>query len=114
MKKLFKRSAAPALSDRLAERMLEHIFDACQVQPNTIPLKTLISYSNYRRERFSFQKSLLVAILLLFCLLPPYPHPRNSEQPSLKPLEILQRLGAGRISEDFRCKASLLMHPEGW
>lgn len=83
MKKLFKRSAAPALSDRLAERMLEHIFDACQVQPNTIPLKTLISYSNYRRERFSFQKSLLVAILLLFCLLPflfLYPEVRLQEQ----------------------------------
>lgn len=30
----------------------------------------MISYTRYRRERFSFQKILLVVILLLFCLLP--------------------------------------------
>lgn len=67
---LFKKKTAPALSEALADRMLENIFDACQAEPNTIPLKTLISYTRYRRERFSFQKILLVVILLLFCLLP--------------------------------------------
>ena len=46
---LFKKKTAPALSEALADRMLENIFDACQAEPNTIPLKTLISYTRYRR-----------------------------------------------------------------
>ena len=50
---LFKKKTAPALSEALADRMLENIFDTCQAEPNTIPLKTLISYTRYRRERFS-------------------------------------------------------------
>ncbi len=42
---LFKKKTAPALSEALADRMLENIFDACQAEPNTIPLNTLISYT---------------------------------------------------------------------
>ena len=65
-----KKTKPPQLSEYLASQMLENVFEACQRTPNTIPLKTLISYSNYRKERFSFQKILLVLILVLFCLLP--------------------------------------------
>lgn len=68
--KLFKKETVPVLSEQLADRMLSNIFEVSQAEPPTIPLKTLISYSRYRRERFSFQKVLLVIILLLFCLLP--------------------------------------------
>ena len=85
---LLKKKTAPALSEALAGRMLENIFDACQAEPNTIPLKTLISYTHYRRERFSFQKILLVVILLLFCLLPflfLYPTVSLRLQPSATP-----------------------------
>ena len=59
---LFKKKTAPALSEALADRMLENIFNACQTEPNTIPLKTLISYTRYRRERFSL--SAMVTCLL--------------------------------------------------
>ncbi len=68
--KLFHKETVPVLSEQLADRMLSNIFEAAQAEPPTIPLKTLISYSRYRKERFSFQKGLLVIILLLFCLLP--------------------------------------------
>lgn len=68
--KLFHKETVPVLSEQLADRMLSNIFESAQAEPPTIPLKTLISYSRYRRERFSFQKVLLVIILLLFSLLP--------------------------------------------
>ncbi len=68
--KLFAKETVPVLSERLADRMLSNIFEACQAEPPTVSLETLLSYSRYRRERFSFQKIILVIILLLFCLLP--------------------------------------------
>lgn len=68
--KLFTKKTAPVLSEELADRILDNIFEACQAEPPTISLQALISYTRYRRERFSFQKALLVVILLLFCMLP--------------------------------------------
>ena len=46
------------------------MFDACQQEPNSIPLAKLASYSEYRRERYGLQKWLLVIILLVFLALP--------------------------------------------
>ena len=66
----FKKPKGPVLDESLASQMLENIFDACEVEPNTVPLSVLTSYSNYRRERFLLQKVLLVIILLFFCLAP--------------------------------------------
>ena len=66
----FKKPKGPVLDESLASQMLENIFDACEVEPNTVPLSVLTSYSNYRRERFLLQKVLLVIILLFFCLTP--------------------------------------------
>lgn len=83
-----KKPKPPVLSEYLASQMLENVFEACQREPNTIPLKTLISYSNYRKERFSFQKILLVLILVLFCLLPLlflYPEVRILENETATP-----------------------------
>lgn len=66
----FKKPKGPELDESTASQMLENIFDACEVEPNTVPLSVLTSYSNYRRERFLLQKVLLVIILLFFCLVP--------------------------------------------
>lgn len=63
-------SKEPALNDEIASKMLENIFDACDMEHNSVPLEVLTSYSNYRKERFLLQKIVLVFILLLFCLLP--------------------------------------------
>ena len=60
----------PALDDETAALMLGNIFDACEKEPNTVPLSVLTSYSNYRRERFLLQKVILLIVFLLFCTLP--------------------------------------------
>lgn len=65
-----KKSQEPELDIEVASQMLENIFAACEVEPNTIPLSVLASYSNYRRERFLLQKIVLVIIILLFCMVP--------------------------------------------
>lgn len=67
---LAKQKKLPVLSEEQAGRILENVLETCHAEPMNVSLKTLISYSHYRRERFSFQKVLLVIIILLFCLLP--------------------------------------------
>ena len=39
-------------------------------EPNSVPLETLVSYSGYRRERYSLQRGVIVCMLALFLLLP--------------------------------------------
>ncbi len=68
--KLFKKSSVPQLDLETASRILEHAFEANQMETNTIPLDILVSYSNYRRERFTLQRTVLVVIMALFLLLP--------------------------------------------
>ena len=65
-----KNSGGPVLDQKVADQMLSNIFEACHVQPNSIPLEVLTSYSNYRKERFAFQKFTLMLIIILFCMLP--------------------------------------------
>lgn len=60
----------PPLSMQTAEQMLENIFLSCKQEPNTVSLKTLTDYSNYRKERFSLQRTVIIVILSLFALLP--------------------------------------------
>lgn len=63
-------SEPPVLDTDTAGQMLDNILTACDVEPNTVPLSVLSSYSNYRKERYLFQKVILILIILLFCLLP--------------------------------------------
>ena len=63
---LFKKSSMPQLDPETASRILEQTFEANEMEKNTIPLEVLASYSNYRRERFSLQRMLLIVIMLLF------------------------------------------------
>ena len=60
----------PKLDDETAAVMLGNIFDACDKEPNTVPLSVLLSYSNYRKDRFILQKVLLLLVFLLFCMVP--------------------------------------------
>ena len=70
MEKESKKPDIPALDEQFAKQMLENIFEACDMEPNTIPLEVLSSYSNYRRERFALQKLILIVMMVLFLLLP--------------------------------------------
>lgn len=60
----------PELSDDAATKLLENIFDACQREPNAIPLNKLALYSEYRRERYGLQKFVLIAVMIVFFALP--------------------------------------------
>lgn len=66
----FKKSTDPQLDIDDASKILENIFIANQVEPNTIPLDVLTAYSNYRKERFSLQRTILIVVMVLFLLLP--------------------------------------------
>ncbi len=68
--KKFHKSSAPQLSLDDASRILEQVFMANQREQSSIPLEVLASYSNYRRERFTLQRTILVIIMVLFLLLP--------------------------------------------
>ena len=58
------------LDPQVASQMLSNIFDACDIEKNSVPLEVLTSYSNYRKERFLFQKFILAVVMILFFLLP--------------------------------------------
>lgn len=64
------KDTRPQLSDDAASKVLQNVFDACQQEPNTIPLSKLTSYSEYRRERNGFQKFLVGLMILVFMALP--------------------------------------------
>lgn len=68
--KLFHKAPTPQLSFEEASRILEQAFQANEMENNTIPLEVLASYSNYRKERFTLQRTILVLIMTLFILLP--------------------------------------------
>lgn len=68
--KRFRKSSVPQLDIETAARILEQAFVANQMELNTIPLEVLASYSNYRKERFTLQRTVLVIIMVLFMLLP--------------------------------------------
>lgn len=50
--------------------MLSNVFEACGSEPNTVPLETLVSYSNYRQERYAIQRTIILLMLTVFLLLP--------------------------------------------
>lgn len=66
----FKKAADPQLDMDDANKILEKTFEANNMAPNTVSLDVLTSYSNYRRERFAMQRSVLVFMMILFLLLP--------------------------------------------
>lgn len=64
------KSQNKALDPSLADRMLQNVFSACGDDGNSVPLEVLASCDNYHKERFRLQKTLLIAIIILFCILP--------------------------------------------
>lgn len=60
----------PKLNEEMASAIIANVFAACNQEPSTVPLNVLASYTEYRRERYTLQKAILVFILLVFLLLP--------------------------------------------
>ena len=68
--KMSNKSSIPQLDLESASRILEQAFEANQMESSTIPLDVLVSYANYRRERFTLQRTLIAVITALLLLLP--------------------------------------------
>lgn len=65
-----KKDNVPPLSKEVADQMLSNVFEACDFEPNRVPLEVLQSYSHYRRERHILQKCIIVLVVILFLMLP--------------------------------------------
>lgn len=66
-----KRRRNPQPLDALKEaEILDAVFAECGREPNTIPMEALSAYTVYRKERFSLQRGILAAGMILFFLLP--------------------------------------------
>lgn len=63
-------NTSPKLDKLEAAKILENIFDECEVEQNTVPMEELTSYSNYRKESFTLQRIILIVALVCFILLP--------------------------------------------
>ena len=58
------------LSEATAQQILSGVFAACRREPNSVPLEALTAYSNYRKERYALQRTIVVLMLILFLLVP--------------------------------------------
>lgn len=65
-----KKPDFPMLSEEAASNIMNNVLGECGMAPSTVPLNVLSSYSEYRRERYTLQKGILIGILVLFLLLP--------------------------------------------
>lgn len=70
MLQIKRKATEPQLDIDAASKILENVFEISQVEPNTIPLDVLTAYSNYRRERFALQRTVLVVVMVLFMMIP--------------------------------------------
>lgn len=65
-----KKKETPQMDLGVAEQMLQNIYKTCDFEPNSVPLDVLTSYSNYRRERYSMQRTVIAVVLTMFLMLP--------------------------------------------
>ena len=65
-----KKEQIPQINIEDASKILENVFRENQMAPNTVPLEVLTAYSNYRKERFSLQRMIILIIMVLFLMLP--------------------------------------------
>lgn len=59
-----------ALSQTAAHQILSNVFHQCDMESNSVPLESIMDYSNYRRQRSLFEQSIIYFVLILFMLLP--------------------------------------------
>lgn len=67
---LHGRKSAHELPESIAQQILANVFTACGREMNSVPLDALTAYSNYRKERYALQRTVIILILILFLLLP--------------------------------------------
>lgn len=60
----------PDLNREIAYKILQNVLEANNLDASKISLEVLASYSNYRRERFTLQRVIVVIVLVAFMLMP--------------------------------------------
>lgn len=60
----------PALDIQTANQMLNNVFTACDMNPNTIPVEVLESWGNYKKNNFHIGRVITYVCTILLILLP--------------------------------------------
>ena len=60
----------PTLDTQTANQLLNNVFEACNMEPNSIPVEVLESWGNYKKPAFDFGKMISYIFILLLILLP--------------------------------------------
>ncbi len=63
-------SKAPTMSTEIADQLLEYIFFASDSFSNDVPLATLLTYLEYRSQRFVVQRIVLGVLLVMMLTIP--------------------------------------------
>lgn len=63
-------NSIPELSIEDMTQILDRVFEACQIKPVQVPLESVVSYTKYRMERFSIQKTAALIAFVIFLLVP--------------------------------------------
>lgn len=58
------------LDPKAANALLNSVFEECGMEPSSIPVETLASWSNYNRPKFRYAKRIIYIALLILILLP--------------------------------------------
>ncbi|MDD7718196.1 MAG: hypothetical protein PUJ11_01655 [Eubacteriaceae bacterium] len=58
------------LDPQSANVLLNNVFEECGMEPSSIPVETLASWSNYNRPKFRYVKRIIYISLLILILLP--------------------------------------------
>lgn len=64
------RTEIPPLDTQTANQLLGNVFDACDMQPSSIPVEVLESWGNYKKPPVDFGKTFSYLFLILIILLP--------------------------------------------
>lgn len=60
----------PDLDVQTANQLLNNVFDACEMEPNSIPVEVLESWGNYQKPSFDLARTVTYFFLLVIILLP--------------------------------------------
>lgn len=62
----------PQMDVQTANQLLNNVLEACNMEPNTIPIETFEFWGNYKKMTFNFGKTIIyifLAILIAFPIL---------------------------------------------
>lgn len=64
----FDNTDIPALDSKTANQLLNNVFNACDMEPSTIPVEVLEDWGNYKKTTFGFGRTLAYLCTLLLVL----------------------------------------------